>query len=73
MPAPSEQPQPREAADEPPRKLTPEAERALAEAAERRRRAELERRETAREIGGQKGPDPIRYGDWEKGGIISDF
>ena len=25
------------------------------------------------EIGGQKGPEPTRYGDWEKGGIISDF
>lgn len=73
MPAPSKQPEPSDAADEPPRTLTPEAERALAEAAERRRRADLERRETAREIGGQQGPDPIRYGDWEKGGIISDF
>lgn len=62
-----------DASDGFPRKLTPEAERALAEASERRRRAELERRETAPEIGGQSGPDPIRYGDWEKGGIISDF
>ena len=26
-----------------------------------------------KEIGGQKGPEPTRYGDWEKGGIISDF
>lgn len=25
------------------------------------------------EIGGQKGPEPTRYGDWEKGGLISDF
>jgi hypothetical protein len=22
---------------------------------------------------GQKGPEPTRYGDWEKKGIISDF
>ncbi len=58
---------------EPPQNQTPEAKRALAEAEERRRRAELERRETAREIGGQRGPDPTRYGDWEKGGIASDF
>lgn len=64
---------PVETAEEPPRRLTPEAERALAEAAERRRRAELEHRDAQREIGGQAGPDPIRYGDWEKGGIISDF
>jgi hypothetical protein len=26
-----------------------------------------------REIGGRKGPDPVRYGDWEKGGIAVDF
>jgi hypothetical protein len=25
------------------------------------------------EIGGQKGPDPTRYGDWEKNGRVSDF
>jgi len=25
------------------------------------------------EIGGRKGPEPTRYGDWEKKGIISDF
>lgn len=26
-----------------------------------------------KEIGGQVGPEPTRYGDWEKNGIISDF
>jgi len=25
------------------------------------------------EIGGPKGLEPTRYGDWEKGGIVSDF
>lgn len=25
------------------------------------------------EIGGPRGPEPTRYGDWEKGGRISDF
>ena len=25
------------------------------------------------EFGGRKGPEPTRYGDWEKNGIISDF
>ena len=25
------------------------------------------------EEGGAKGPEPTRYGDWEKKGIISDF
>lgn len=27
----------------------------------------------AKEIGGREGPEPTRYGDWEKNGIISDF
>lgn len=59
---------------EPPKRtLTPEAERALAEAEERRRKRDAEAREPAVEKGGQAGPDPVRYGDWEKGGIISDF
>lgn len=26
-----------------------------------------------KEVGGRKGPEPTRYGDWEKNGIISDF
>ncbi len=25
------------------------------------------------EINGPKGPEPTRYGDWEKGGRVSDF
>ena len=25
------------------------------------------------EVGGRKGPEPTRYGDWEKGGIAVDF
>jgi hypothetical protein len=52
--------------------LTPAAERALKEAEERRKREEREEGETP-EIGGRKGPDPARYGDWEKDGIVSDF
>lgn len=27
----------------------------------------------APEYGGQEGPDPTRYGDWEKGGRCTDF
>jgi hypothetical protein len=48
-------------------------------AAGERARAEAEtRRATSKhsmpkEIGGQKGPEPTRYGDWEKNGLISDF
>lgn len=26
-----------------------------------------------KEIGGPKGHEPTRYGDWEKGGRVSDF
>jgi hypothetical protein len=26
-----------------------------------------------REIGGPKGPEPTRYGDWEQGGRCTDF
>ena len=51
---------------------TPEAERALTEA-EARRRARAAEAPPAAEIGGRDGPDPARYGDWEKGGIVSDF
>jgi hypothetical protein len=62
-----------EAPRPPTRPLTPEAERALAEAAERRRQRDSEARNRPVEKGGQAGPDPVRYGDWEKDGIISDF
>ena len=30
-------------------------------------------KETAKEIGGPKGPEPTRYGDWEVGGRCTDF
>ena len=30
-------------------------------------------RPPAKEIGGPRGPEPTRYGDWEKGGRCSDF
>ena len=26
-----------------------------------------------KEVGGRKGPEPTRYGDWENKGIASDF
>lgn len=58
-----------------PRKdLPPAALRALAEAEERRRLAALQPPASRPvEHHGQAGPEPTRYGDWEKGGIISDF
>jgi hypothetical protein len=29
--------------------------------------------QTQKEYGGPEGPEPTRYGDWEKKGIVSDF
>ncbi|WP_121632626.1 DUF1674 domain-containing protein [Tropicibacter alexandrii] len=53
--------------------LPPAAQRALAEAAERRARMEAEAAARPKELGGRDGPDPARYGDWEKKGIAIDF
>lgn len=51
---------------------SPAAQRALAEAEARRDAVRLEAaRQT--ELGGPKGPEPTRYGDWEKKGIAYDF
>ncbi len=57
------------------RSLPEQAVRALQEAEERRRLADQRRAANPppREIGGRQGPDPTRYGDWEKDGIASDF
>lgn len=55
------------------RDLSPAAKRALQEAEERRKKADAESHEKAKEIGGRNGPDPTRFGDWEKDGILSDF
>jgi len=56
-----------------PNNLTPAAERALAEAAERQARARQDKATPQPKETGRKGLDPARYGDWEKGGIASDF
>lgn len=47
------------------------AQRALAEAEERRRLTQAA--ELPVELGGRKGPEPVRYGDWEKKGLAIDF
>ena len=47
------------------------AKRALTEA-EARRKVAL-RPDRPNELGGRKGPEPTRFGDWEKDGITSDF
>ena len=55
------------------RKLTPAAQRALAEAEARRKAAEANAAPQPKELQGPKGPEPTRYGDWERKGIASDF
>ena len=57
--------------EDPKRDLPPEAIRALAEAEERRKAAKA--LELPTELGGRDGPEPVRYGDWEKKGIAVDF
>jgi len=47
------------------------ARRALAEAEERRKTAKA--LDLPEELGGRDGPEPVRYGDWEKKGIAIDF
>jgi len=54
--------------------LRPEAQRALAEAEARRKAAEAGADTPwQKEFQGPKGPEPTRYGDWERKGIASDF
>ena len=52
-------------------KLPAVAKRALQEANARREKAQQAL--LPPEQGGPKGPEPTRYGDWEKKGITSDF
>lgn len=47
------------------------AERARSEAEQRRQQSESAT--LPKEVGNRKGPEPTRYGDWEKKGIVSDF
>lgn len=47
------------------------AKRALAEAEERRKATQAVTR--PKELGGRDGPEPVRYGDWEKNGLAIDF
>lgn len=57
--------------EEPRKDLPAAAIRALQEAEERRKKAEA--LELPKELGGRDGPEPVRYGDWEKKGIAVDF
>ena len=45
--------------------------RAAAEAQARRQKESAA--QLPPELGGPKGPEPTRYGDWERKGIVSDF
>ena len=51
--------------------LSPAAQRALEEA--EARRAQETQDPKPKELGGRGGPEPTRYGDWEKDGIAHDF
>jgi hypothetical protein len=52
-------------------RLTDAAKRALAEAEARRAAAAAQN--LPPEQGGPRGPEPTRFGDWEKKGLTSDF
>ncbi len=54
-----------------PKELPPAAQRALAEAEARRQAANTP--PAPPELGGPKGLEPIRFGDWERKGIAVDF
>ena len=58
--------------DEVAQRIREAGERAKAEA-DARRASQKEGPLRPKELGGQKGPEPTRYGDWEKNGIVSDF
>ena len=51
--------------------LPPAAQRALAEAEARRNAAAPA--PMPPELGGRNGPEPVRYGDWERKGLAIDF
>ena len=55
------------------RRLPPAAERALREAEQRRAAYLANEAGLPKELGGRKGLEPGRYGDWEVKGLTSDF
>lgn len=56
-----------------PGKPLSEAARRALEEAEARRQAEADAQARAAERGGPRGPEPTRFGDWERKGIAVDF
>ncbi|WP_166417263.1 DUF1674 domain-containing protein [Cochlodiniinecator piscidefendens] len=57
--------------DTKPKNIPEAAKRALAEAQERRQKADKTPLPT--ELGGRDGPEPVRFGDYERKGIAVDF
>lgn len=58
----------------PERPLSDAARRALQEAADRRaQQVQAQARQAQTEHGGPRGPEPTRFGDWEKKGLAVDF
>ncbi|MEO0343939.1 MAG: DUF1674 domain-containing protein [Pseudomonadota bacterium] len=57
--------------DEKKTRIAEAAERALAEA--KARQAAAKKRALPVELGGRDGPEPTRFGDWEKKGVTYDF
>ena len=59
--------------------ISPEVAARIAEAAQRAnaeaeaRRAQQTATQLPPELGGPNGPEPTRFGDWERKGIVSDF
>lgn len=51
----------------------PDAARRALEEADMRKAKAAEKPDLPPELGGRDGPEPVRYGDWEKKGIAIDF
>ncbi|WP_425093185.1 DUF1674 domain-containing protein [Tropicimonas sp. S265A] len=55
------------------RAALPETARRALEEADLRKAKEAAKPALPPELGGRDGPEPVRYGDWEKKGIAIDF
>jgi len=72
-PSPESQPAAELPGAAPGKVLTPAARRALEEAQARREQAAAEAARLPPEHQGPNGPEPTRFGDWERKGIAVDF
>ncbi|MFN0265083.1 DUF1674 domain-containing protein [Tepidamorphus sp. 3E244] len=55
------------------RRIAEAAARAKAEAEARRATQDAGSKVAPKELYGRDGPEPVRYGDWEVGGLATDF